>query len=206
LLDVEPASTGSARVFGPSSPDSFASFDPATSSWRTSQLSLLGDSIESSVTWPRAGMTRNGIAYPLVPLAPLTRGIASGSWPTPKASDSNGGGGQWGEGGPDLRTAVKLWPTPEASDGTGGRVSAELGGTRPSGSKRAVTLATAVAHWPTPTARLGGQRGAQAKRYLDPKRSNDLDDAVAAAGDRGSLNPTFVEWLMNFPLGWTEVE
>ena len=47
-----------------------------------------------------------------------------------------------------------LLPTPEASDGTGGRVSSEMGGSRPSGSKRAVTVSTAVAHLlPTPAAR-----------------------------------------------------
>ena len=134
----------------------------------------------------------------------------------------------------------RLWPTPEASDATGGRVSKELGGTRPSGTKRAVTLGTAVSwptptandwknagyqkgangntfptlpgavgaakRWPTPTARLGDQRGPQAKRYFDPARSNDLDDAVAASGATGQLNPTWVEWLMGFPLGWTDLE
>jgi hypothetical protein len=49
----EPGSTANARVFGRSTPESFASFDPATSSWRTSQLSLLEDSGEFSETWPR---------------------------------------------------------------------------------------------------------------------------------------------------------
>jgi len=46
------------------------------------------------------------------------------------------------------------WPTPESSDATGGRVSKEVGGTRPSGAKRAVTLGTAasLAGWPTPEA------------------------------------------------------
>src|SRR4051812_35569144 len=51
---------------------SFSSFDRATSSWRTSQLCLDGDLAEFSETWPRAGMTRSGIAYPLKPLAPTT--------------------------------------------------------------------------------------------------------------------------------------
>jgi hypothetical protein len=52
--------------------------------------------------------------------------------------------------------AWRLLPTPEASDGSGGRVSAELGGTRPSGAKRAVTLASRLAHLlPTPTASDG---------------------------------------------------
>ena len=55
------------------------------------------------------------------------------------------------------KSAPTLLPTPEASDGTGGRVSSELGGTRPSGSKRAVTVATAVAHLlPTPQAHDSG--------------------------------------------------
>ena len=35
--------------------------------------------------------------------------------------------------------------------------------------------------WPTPTARLGARRGAQAKRYHNSDRSNELDDAVAAS-------------------------
>lgn len=83
-----------------------------------------------------------------------------------------------------------LWPTPEASDGSGGRVSAELGGTRVSGAKRAKNLPSAVAHIPTPTARLGGERGPQAKRYFDPARSNDLDDYVAAFPTPEKLWPT----------------
>jgi site-specific DNA-cytosine methylase len=100
------------------------------------------------------------------------------------------------------------------------------------------------AHIPTPTARLGGERGPQAKLYFDPARSNDLDDYVAAyptvdrwptptsrdykdTGDsiangtvpvnglpgravgpsvaRGALSPDWVEWLMNLPIGWTDI-
>src|SRR6266571_5334557 len=77
--------------------------------------------------------------------------------------------------------------------------------------------------WPTPTARLGTQRGPQAKRYFDPRRSNDLDDAVAASYPQssgpcrqqsaepemvtsGQLNPAWVEVLMGFPLEWSETE
>lgn len=36
---------------------------------------------------------------------------------------------------------------------------------------------------PTPMARLGDNRGAQAKRYKNPERSNDLDDAIAWIGE-----------------------
>ena len=39
---------------------SLATFDPATSSWKTPQLSLLAGLDEFSETWPRWGMMRNG--------------------------------------------------------------------------------------------------------------------------------------------------
>jgi hypothetical protein len=58
-----PGSPAPARVFGSSSPDSFARFDPATSSWRTSQLCFDEGSGKSLQTFPRAGMTRSGIAF-----------------------------------------------------------------------------------------------------------------------------------------------
>src|SRR5690606_41901131 len=49
--------------------------------------------------------------------------------------------------GPTLADEIEhLLPTPEAADGSGGRRSAELGGHRPSGAKRAITLATALEH------------------------------------------------------------
>jgi hypothetical protein len=91
-----------------------------------------------------------------------------------------------------------LWPTPTAQD------AANDGG--PSQFDRnSLPLNAAVKKWPTPTARLGEHRGPQAKRYLNPARSNDLDDAVAASGTPGSLNPTFVEYLMGFPRDWTAI-
>ena len=158
-------STENARVFGPSTQDSLASFDPDTSSWRTSQLCLLGGLDEFSETWPRSGMTRSGTAYRLQPLAPLTGGIVSGSWPTPRTSDTNGPG-RHGTGGLDLRTAV---------------AEAEL---------------TKDGLYTTPCADDTGHRKGKYAQGGTP--------LSAQAG--GQLNPTWVEWLMNFPLGWTEVE
>ena len=63
-----------------------------------------------------------------------------------------------------------------------------------------------AALWPNPQARDATPRGAQAKRYTDPARSSDLPDAVAHAGSTGQLNPAWVEWLMGFPPGWTDLE
>lgn len=37
-------------------------------------------------------------------------------------------------------------------------------------------------------------------RWEDPNRSRNLNDQIG-----GQLNPTWVEWLMGFPIGWTEL-
>lgn len=119
-------STVRVRVFGRSTPESLASFDPGTSSWRTSQLSLLAEWAEFSGTWPRSGMTRSGTAFQLAPLAPLIGGTAFGLWPTPDTGLTPNGhgrrGGKPGNGrqsGASLEAAVK-WPTPNARDWRGG--------------------------------------------------------------------------------------
>lgn len=67
----------------------FAWYDRSTQSWRTWQRSLDGGWEPWSGTWPRSGMTRNGIAYQLPTLVPRTKGIGSGLLPTP--SGVNGG-------------------------------------------------------------------------------------------------------------------
>jgi hypothetical protein len=58
--------------------------------------------------------------------------------------------------------------------------------------------------WPTPMARDSTNRSGQAHRYLVEHRYN-LQDAMAAHGVRGSLNPAWVEWLMGYPEGWTDL-
>jgi hypothetical protein len=158
-----PGSTGGARVFGASTFDSLTFFDPATSSWRTFATSLLATaadgSEEFSGTWPRAGMTRSGIASRLAPSAPLTGATGSGLLPTPNSRDwKDTGPSQGNRKSPNLGT-VAHWATPTKSDGTGG---------------------------PGNSGRQGGE---------------NLRTQVG-----GSLNPTWVEWLMGFPLGWTDLE
>lgn len=186
----EPGSTGHARVFGRSTPVSFASYDPATSSWRTSQLSLLEGSDEFSETWPRSGMTRNGTAYRLQPLAPLTGATVSGLWPTPHGMPKPGQHRRPGPSGNELGRAVnqaeREWPTPTTADAHGG----------PGNSGRAggMNLRTAVKEWATPTSH---------PRTHTPRQ---VDHGVQLANQAGGpLNPTWVEWLMGFPLGWTDL-
>ena len=79
---------GSVAAYGRNTPELLAKYDPATSSWRTSQLCLDGDLTEFSETWPRSGLMRSGIAYRLPPLVPLTDEIGSGLLPTPRSCSS----------------------------------------------------------------------------------------------------------------------
>src|SRR3972149_1570614 len=86
------ALTANAQDYGKNSVELLAKYDPNTRLWKTCQLSLVeteGDGLaEFSETWPRSGMTRNGIAYQLPPLVPLTEGIESGLLPTVRACSS----------------------------------------------------------------------------------------------------------------------
>lgn len=147
----------SAAAYGRKSPDFLASYDPATSSWKTSQLCLVGGSTMFSETWPRSGMMRNGIAYRLPPLARLTDGTGHGLWPTPTVNGNYNRKGASKTSGDGLATAVRIWPSPNTVDARGG------------------------------TRRGNGQR--------------QLCHVVG-----GALNPTWVEWLMGFPSGWTDLE
>lgn len=118
----------SAAGYGETTPDSLASYDPNTSSWKTSQLCLDGGLAEFSETWPRSGMMRSGTLYPLPTLVPHISVNASGLWQTPVADDKiQRSAGKWnGRGEPKLSGQVKLWPTPAGPNDTGGAVG--LGG------------------------------------------------------------------------------
>src|SRR4051812_17238892 len=81
---------GDAPAFGGGTRGPFATFDLATSSWRTWQHSLFGGSEPFSANWPRWGSMRSGTASPRQPSVPLTAVTGSSYLPTPTASDTGG--------------------------------------------------------------------------------------------------------------------
>ncbi len=113
-------------------------------------------------------------------------------WPTPRAEDSEQTGGH--RGSPDtLTSAARMWPTPKSEPS---KPDFARAGREGSGGD---DLATAVARmFPTPTVQDAENCGgpSQSERNTPPLN--------AVAG--GSLNPQFVEWLMGYPLGWTDCE
>lgn len=71
---------------GPKLSDSFATLDPGSSSWRTSQTCLSGGLEEFSQTWPRSGWMCGGVVCELAILEPRTSEIGFGLLPTPRAA------------------------------------------------------------------------------------------------------------------------
>jgi hypothetical protein len=224
------ASTVPALASGLKWHESFARWDRATCSWKTPQCSLLAGLDEWSETWPRWGMMRNGECWELTTPVLHTAETESGSWPTPRSSDGERGGrgdliqavrgnpnshyrlwsppvaddaiertaGKWNSRGePKLSAQVKLWPTPTVNGNYNRK-----GLTPTSGDG----LATAVKMWPTPNASDAGKWSHQSlEERMAKGQQVRLNTAVAPEGGRGgSLNPTWVEWLMGWPLGWTD--
>ena len=74
--------------------------------------------------------------------------------------------------------------------------------------RRGVKLKDAVNHlemFPTPTGSDHKGWSPNHKRANDP--TNRLDFRVEPeTGAGGTLNPTWVEWLMGYPSGWTDLE
>ncbi len=66
---------------------------------------------------------------------------------------------------------------------------------------------TASRRWPTPVASMAkGSSPAALTRRSGADRSNDRLDHAVMALDGGHLNPEWVEWLMGWPIGWTDLK
>lgn len=201
-------STASAPVCGDRWRELSVRYDRNSCSWRTHRSLFDEDLSACSLTLPKWGSMRDGVLSELLTLERPTAANDAGLWLTPTVP--NGGRScahvtDWR--GADGRTAyhngkkvqvglehaAKHWPTPTASLGTkGGRVT-------PRKSREGGTLIEAVSQrstWATPTVHGNYNRaGASAKSG---------DGLATQAG--GSLNPTWVEWLMGWPLGWTDLQ
>lgn len=96
--------------------------------------------------------------------------------------------------------ASGLWPT----------ITVHGNHNRPGSSKSAGWgLSTAVKTWPTPCASASASKGsspASLTRKSGKSRVNDRIDHAVMASDGGQLNPEWVEWLMGWPIGWTELK
>ena len=98
----------------------------------------------------------------------------------------------------DLPSAVRLWPTPRANEYKDTLQSVPPSRQKDPGKCNLTQRVAMERMFATPCAR--DYRTGQRKRYENPARANNINDQVG-----GQLNPTWVEWLMGFPLGWTDL-
>ena len=207
-------------VCGGNTPESLAKSSLITSSSKTVPSCELAALSESSKNLPPSGTMRNGWYSPQKRSVPGICVSECGlSLPTPRSTDGDRGGRG------DLLQAVrgnknshfKLLPTPQAyskgnSKSMPGITALDIA-VRPELAKHAVRAKErrrgSIGMIPTPTARLGDAQRQPSpesgqKRY-DKGRRN-LEDFQAITGGGGPLNPMWVEWLMGWPLGWTDLE
>ena len=100
----------------------------------------------------------------------------------------------------DLQSAVKMWPTPVANDDNKTPEAHMAMKRRMKGGPRntVTSLQVMVKQFPTPTAE--DSRGGLSKTP-GGARADGLNAKVG-----GQLNPTWVEWLMGVPTGWTDCD
>lgn len=210
------ASTEREADCGQSSRVLLAKFDHATRSWKTLQCSFLGGSDECLETLPRWGMTQGGSLWELTMSEPHTDASASGFWRTP---DTGAGGEISAEKAADFMAGKtrasgsviqirlcdqvrhpQLWPTPTVCGNNNRK-----GLTKTSGDG----LATAVLTYPTPKCQ-------DARAALFDRRKGNLGEVIHGRYLNGGnttpqtqtarLNPDWVEWLMGWPIGWTDLK
>jgi hypothetical protein len=174
--------------FGMTSKESFAKLDLDSSSWKTSQVSLMGELTSFLSPWPQSGSMLNGVVSKSRKLAETiteTEFLSSDIYPTPTASQITT------EGTTRLYRNLFLNGILTLEEAT-----AMNGNYNPLNKKGALEMFPTPI-WPTPQASEG-------EKYRLKGQSQTSKCLMALHG--GKLNPQFVEWLMGWPIGWTDLE
>jgi hypothetical protein len=166
---------------------SFTKYDPDSRLWKTHQCSLVEDLEPFLETWPQWGLMRDGECWEQRTLEQTTRGTEFGllqeTWPTPRSCSAMAATitpeSAWNEKrNPNLETIVgqRLWPTPTTRDYKGAN------------------------GFETTQKKI--EEGLRAHMGQLPNVVQQLEQKAIG----GTLNPTWVEWLMGWPLGWTDLK
>jgi hypothetical protein len=146
---------------------------------------------------------------------------SSHTYPTPVCYNATPGGprnhykglGWQAKHGYKANTPSGSWPTPTCSDAYTDKLRSTQ---QKEGSMRSVTLSRAVKMWPTPDASGFWAKDvpkmlARRERVKATSKNGNgfgltIGQAIAIEENGGQLNPTWVEWLMGWPLLWTSME
>ena len=158
-------------------------FDLNTCFWKTSQQSLLemmeNGSEQSLEILPREAMMRSGLVFPLPKLEPNISATDGGSWVTPTAASSQSA---------SMKASIK-----------------EAQRLHPKGQNHLAAQVASIM-FPTPCA------NEDAAGTPNGKMQRQLANCIEVRGETpeewasGTLNPTWVEWLMGFPIKHTDLE
>ena len=280
-LEKAKASAVNDQGCGASKPASFARYNHDSRSWKTPQRSLEGGFTEFSVTWPKWGTMRNGVAYQQKTLSGLKalrawitserESGSSQSAPTPNTIGYRSDGElrilarldlepeefkamthraanskrltalrlqtptqgnkvrseEFREGrAPSLLEFTRV-PTPRSADGS------HLGANpTPTTERRTASDQANLSEFIQETTRVptphgfskdgksngpsGNELGRAVNRMPTPTRHNAKECNAPSESERntptlaaqvgGSLNPMWVEWLMGWPVGWTDLQ
>ena len=131
------------------------------------------------LTWKGKATPQGRSLFQLVPLTHLTEETGSGS-------------------------SVEMWPTPRACSA----MSAENIQNRVNDKFPNLESEVARSMWPTPTARDYKDSGENMNLYRSERQNTQLGVVAKRSEPEniGSLNPAWVEWLMGYPRGWTDLK
>ena len=168
-----------------------ADYDPDTQSWRMFGDTFLWGELPLLQALPVSGMTRNGVLYQLPAWALRTDEIDCLLFPTPTAVMR------------PMEGNVRLYRahveaglmTEEEANAILGKSVWEAQGKLP-------------AKYPTMSANGMGNTGSQMmlQKLVDEGSLTAEEKKAMTAGNGGRLNPEWIEWLMGFPTGWTDLE
>ena len=152
-----------------------------------SQEAISGTSVECLMILPRWGIRLAGEYGALVTSAPRTKGKEYLCWVGTPTASMKKRSKNFTRKILNPAEIVEQFPTPTAS-----RHEDCLSERK----RHTPSLDSYVAMFPTPTV-----FGNNNKKRASKKSGNGLATVVG-----GKLNPTWVEWLMGFPLGWTDLD
>ena len=196
-----------------------------SSSWKTHQCLWDEDLPSSSLTLPRWGMTRSGVLWERITPPLLTSGTESGSsesWATPTTMDKlppksaaalhkEATQARPGRSKPaNLRDQVSnshMWPTPNARDWKDSTYQSSLNALE-GGHQATLGRMVHKAMYPTPCASDNRDRGNLGSGAIQRRKEKGKQIMLSqsVSDTSGALNPPWVEWLMGWPLGWTDLK
>jgi len=195
--------------------ESLAKLDQDSLLWKTAQCSLLEDLEQSLEIWPRWGSMRNGECFRQPMLVQITKEKEFGFVPnnetffhTPCTTGIDGGS--------NSRKALKKriqWATPACYEDRTSieqfQKRMELQSRTVEGAELSMQVRMNVAGlWPTPQASDNRDRGNMSNPSIQRRIAKGKQIMLSQSVDpnSGQLNPNWVEWLMGWLPGWTDLK